>query len=283
VVAGRDPAKAAGMHGVVPMRVDLRDGTDRRRALDGADAVVMCVDESNVEVAEACLQLGVHYVDVTADDSILAGIRRLTSANAAAVLRVGLAPGITDLLVRLCGDDPLTRAGLVIGGGEHHGRAGIEWVVDALRDLGPSWHMRFPEPFGRRRVHGFPFPPIGVHGIPTGLCVDSRPLTALLTGPVARLVRNPRGRALALAALTRIHVGGDRFAAVASSGSGAAVSFGGHSQSRATGLAAALVVKRLEGMPAGVHDLDRAVDPAGFLGELASHGFAFTSGEYDAR
>ncbi|GAA2426215.1 hypothetical protein GCM10010191_43400 [Actinomadura vinacea] len=272
VVAGRDLAKARAVPGAVPMRVDLRDDGGMWRALDGADAVLMCVDEGNALVAEACLERGVHYVDVSASEDVLARVGRLGSADATAVLGVGLAPGVTNLLARLCGGAEVD-VGVLLGTGERHGRAAVEWTLDALREVGPSWRMRFPGPFGRRTVHRFPFPSLGAAGVRTGLCLDSRVLTALFTGPVARLARTRKGRAAALGVLTRVHAGGDRFAVVATAPDGRTVSFGGRSQSRATGLAAALVLRSLPDMPAGVHALDRVVEPGAFLRELSTYGF----------
>ncbi|MBG6093342.1 saccharopine dehydrogenase NADP-binding domain-containing protein [Actinomadura viridis] len=280
VVAGRSLAKAREVPGAVPLRVDVSDPGDLDRALDGADAVLMCVERDNARVAEACLRRGVHYVDVSASHEVLAAIEKLDAGDATAVLSVGLAPGVTNLLARLHGDGPPVEIGVLIGSGERHGPGAVEWTLDALGELGPSWRMRFPEPFGRRTVHGFPFSDqhtLGAGRVRTGLCLDSRLLTALLTGPVARAVRTPRGRAAALAALTRLHVGADRFAVVVSSG-GVSVSFGGRGQSRASGLAAALVVRRLAGMPAGVRHIDEVVEPLPFLRELASFGFAFDTG-----
>jgi uncharacterized protein YbjT (DUF2867 family) len=37
------------------LRVDLRDDADIERALDGADAVLMCVERDNARIARACL------------------------------------------------------------------------------------------------------------------------------------------------------------------------------------------------------------------------------------
>ncbi|MFB4317400.1 saccharopine dehydrogenase NADP-binding domain-containing protein [Actinomadura sp. 21ATH] len=283
VVAGRDLAKARGVPGAVPMRVDLRGDLDE--ALAGADAVVMCVDQGNARVARACFERGVHYVDVTASYGVVREIEALDAGAATGVLSVGLAPGVTNLLARLCGG---SRAdiGVLLGSGERHGVAAVEWTLDALAEVGPGWTMRFPEPYGRRAVRGFPFSDQhtlprtgGFERVRTGLCLDSRALTGLLTGPVSHLVRHPRGRALVLAVLSRVHAGGEGFAVTVSSDRGAA-SFAGRRQSRASGLAAALAVRELAGMPPGVHHLDEVVEPARFLRELASYGFAF--GEYDA-
>ncbi|TDE35005.1 saccharopine dehydrogenase NADP-binding domain-containing protein [Actinomadura sp. 6K520] len=273
VVAGRDPAKARTVDGTTPMRIDLRhDDLD----LD-ADAVVMCAERENARVAEACLRRGVHYVDVSASYEVLSRIEKLdglaVERNATAVLSVGLAPGVTNLLAREFGGADV-EIGVLVGSGEH-GPSAVEWTLDSLGDIGESWRMRFPEPYGVRTVHRFPFS--DQYTLPgrvrTGLCLDSRALTALLP----RLARFRDARAVR-AAFRRVHVGGDGFAVAVASG-GSVRSFAGRRQSRATGLAAALVVRRLAGTAPGVRHIEDAVGPD-FLPELAEHGF--TLAHYDA-
>ncbi|MER7547818.1 saccharopine dehydrogenase NADP-binding domain-containing protein [Spirillospora sp. NPDC127506] len=270
VVAGRDLAKARTVEGATPMRLDLR--SDDIERLD-ADAVVMCAETENVRVAETCLARGVHYVDVSASYEVLAGIERLDATEATAVLSVGLAPGVTNLLAHGFGGADVD-IGVLIGTGEQHGPGAVEWTLDSLGEVGESWRMRFPPPYGTRTVHRFPFS--DQYTLPgrvrTGLCLDSRALTALL--PRLRRVRDA---APLRAALRHVHVGGDGFAVAVESGERVR-SFSGRRQSRATGLAAALVVRRLDGMPPGVRHIEDAVGPD-FLPELAAHGFDL--GEYD--
>lgn len=290
VVAGRDIAKARTVDGAIPMRIDLRHD-DLDEALTGVDAVVMCAERENVRVAEACLRRGVHYVDVSASREILSGIERLNGLaverKATAVLSVGLAPGVTNLLARAfiadssggnaepgstapgstASDATGIDIGVLVGSGEH-GPSAVEWTLDSLGEIGESWRMRFPEPYGVRTVHRFPFS--DQYTLPgrvrTGLCLDSRALTALLP----RLARF-RDVGAVRAAARRVRVGGDGFAVAVASG-GSVRAFSGRRQSRATGLAAALVVRRLDGTAPGVHHIEDAVGPD-FLTELADEGF----------
>ncbi|MFG1856452.1 hypothetical protein ACGFJT_31780 [Actinomadura geliboluensis] len=99
-----------------------------------------------------------------------------------------------------------------------------------------------------------------------------REVVAGLRGHVPEIV-------VADAAFRHVHVGGDGFAVAVASG-GRVRSFAERRQSRATGLAAALVVRRPAGAPAGVRHIEDVAGP-GFLPELAARGFAL--GEYDAR
>ncbi|MFD0901070.1 saccharopine dehydrogenase NADP-binding domain-containing protein [Actinomadura sediminis] len=280
VVAGRDLAKARAVPGTVPMRVDLREPFD---AILDADAVVMCAERENARVARACAERGVHYVDVTASREILRRLEDLdglAAANGASVVvSVGLAPGVTNLLAhRFAGTGRPVDIGVLLGSGERHGPSAVAWTLGslgALRDLDESWTMRFPPPFGTRRVHRFPFP--DQYTLPgrvrTGLALDSRAVTALL--PRAARFRNAR---LLRAAAERVHVGGDGFAVAAASG-GRVAALTGRRQSRASGLVAALAVRRLDGTPRGVRHLEAAAGPR-FLDELAEHGFELH--EYDA-
>ncbi|WP_141578607.1 saccharopine dehydrogenase NADP-binding domain-containing protein [Actinomadura sp. WMMA1423] len=275
VAAGRDLAKARTVPGALPLRIDLR-GDDLERL--AADAVVMCAETDNARVAESCLARGVHYVDVSASHAVLSAIERLdglaVERNATAVLSVGLAPGVTNLLARESGGREVD-IGVLIGAGERHGPSAVEWTLDSLAELGGSWRMRFPEPYGVRTVHRFPFS--DQYTLPgrvrTGLCLDSRAMTALLPRLVPIRDLGPLR-----AAFRHVHVGGDGFAVAVESG-GTVRSFSGRRQSRASGLAAALVVRRLDGMPPGVHHIEDAVGPD-FLPELAAHGFELA--HYDA-
>ncbi|MFI0450759.1 saccharopine dehydrogenase family protein [Actinomadura sp. 6N118] len=294
VVAGRAPEKAPPVPDTTSLRVDLREPADLDRALDGADAVLMCVDQDNARVARACLERSVHYVDVSASYELLSGIERLdglaTERQATAVLSVGLAPGVTNLLARTCaersgGED--VEIGVLLGSGEAHGPAALAWTLDGLGSMGTSWRMRFPAPYGARKVHGFPFSDqhtlprtLGVGRVATGLCLDSRAMTGMLaaarTPGVSRLLRVRRVRGVVLAALSKVHFGSDGFAVTASSGACTA-SVTGRRQSRASGIVAALVVRRLDSLPAGVRHLDEIVEPTAFLAELARYGFELTA------
>ncbi|WP_245679216.1 saccharopine dehydrogenase NADP-binding domain-containing protein [Actinomadura hibisca] len=286
-VAGRDPAKARPVPGARALQLDLRDESALEPALSGVDAVLMCVDQDNARVARICLERGVSYVDVTASAGPLAEIERLPAGNATAVLSVGLIPGVSNLLARLCVErtgGQEVEIGVLLGSGEQHGAAAVGWTLDALPELGPSWRARFPPPYGTRTVHRFPFS--DQHTLPrtlgvrarTGLCLDSRALTAALPR-AARLLERPRARALAEAALAKVHVGGDGFAVTATAG-GHTAAFSGRRQSRATGLAAAEVVRRLPELPAGVWHIEQAIEPAGFLAALTAAGFHLA--HYDA-
>ncbi|MEV0390371.1 saccharopine dehydrogenase NADP-binding domain-containing protein [Nonomuraea sp. NPDC050643] len=299
IVAGRDPGRARPVPGATAMRVDAADPGDLARALDGVTTVLMCAEIDNARVARACLERGIGYVDVSASHDLLAEIQSLDGLarahDATAALSVGLVPGVTNLLARICAErSPATelRIGVLLGAGERHGRAAIAWTLDGLGALDGSWTMGFPAPHGTRTVHRFPFSDqytlpgtLDVPSARTGLCLDSRLTTGLLAAAgrpaVARLLRRPRVRDLLLTALEKIHLGNEGFAVTVGSGT-ARASFSGRLQSRATGRAAALLVRDLPALAPGVRHIERLVDPVAFLSELAADGFTLDLGDQRA-
>ncbi|GAA3470556.1 saccharopine dehydrogenase NADP-binding domain-containing protein [Nonomuraea roseola] len=66
IVAGRNPDKVPPIPATTAMRVDAADPADLAKALDGVDTVLMCAEIDNARVARACVERGIHYVDVTA-------------------------------------------------------------------------------------------------------------------------------------------------------------------------------------------------------------------------
>lgn len=226
-------------------------------ALAGADLVVACAGQSSSTLAQASLQAGVHYADVTADGALIADVEALDPLarrhDAAAVLSVGLAPGLTNLLAAAAcaGLDTVERVDLLVqlGLGDPHGPAAISWTLDGLDD-----EFDVPEPEGPRRVRAFcelrrftqprtmpdarpatQRPPVGYRfnfpeqrtlprtlGVPavaSWLALEPPLAGAALAlaarGGLARLLRPPLARRLTLSALTRVHLGSDRAGAAA--------------------------------------------------------------------
>lgn len=309
VVAGRSReraeavARASGGR-VTACAVDVGDLAAVGGAIADAGVVVMCVEQANEAVARACLERGVHVVDISASAPVLEAIARLDGLavehEATAALSVGVAPGLTNLLARVCVDRlPDARnvdVTVLIGLGERHGRAAVEWTVDALtaprvragRDPGRA-RAALPG-FGARSAYPFPFSDqhtlTETLGVPTAtrLCFDSALLTNLVfglraTGALSLIRRLGASRALT-SLFSRVHLGSDRFVAhAAASGGGGTVACAatGRQEARATGIVAAHVARRLDGhaAPPGVHHLDQLVDPVPFLEDLAAHDITF--------
>ncbi|MBW1604204.1 saccharopine dehydrogenase NADP-binding domain-containing protein [Streptomyces sp. JJ66] len=297
VPGGRDAARARRHGGV---RLDIGDAAQVRSVLDvlgDVAVVVLCVEPADATVARLCLERGVHLVDVGATLRLLDAVEELhglaAGAGATAVLSVGVAPGLTNLLARrahdaLGGAERLDFA-VLLGSGERHGADALRWTVTGLSAPSPARPVRTALPgYGTRTVHPFPFSDqytlrrtLGVPEATTRLCLDSRPLTSALfalrrTG-LLRGVRRPLPQRLLTRAFSRIHLGGDGFAVRADAHHGgrhAAYALTGREQSRVTGLVAAHVARELltGSLPAGVHHIEQLPVFADLPERLAPHG-----------
>lgn len=143
VVAGRSLERAEAFARqtdgrVRPRQLDATDLTDRAAALSGVRVVVMCVDQPDAGFARACLARGIHYTDVTATYRLIEQIEAhhgvAQAHGATAVLSVGLAPGVTNLLARHA-SAPFERLDridifVLLGLGDTHGAEALRWMVE---------------------------------------------------------------------------------------------------------------------------------------------------------
>ncbi|MFB7171926.1 saccharopine dehydrogenase NADP-binding domain-containing protein [Streptomyces sp. NPDC056254] len=297
VPSGRDAVKARRLGGV---RVDAGDLAGFRQVLDelgDVRAVVLCIEPEDAGLARICLERGIHLVDVGATHRLLEKVTDLNglaaAAGATAVLSVGVAPGLTNLLARRVNDavggaDRIDLT-VLLGAGERHGTDAVRWTVAGLSTPVTARPNQLALPgFGLRTAHSFPFSDqytlrrtLGVPEVTTRLCLDSRPLTAALfalrRAGLLRGARGARQQQLLTSAFSRVHLGGDRFAVRADAYRGdhhATLALTGQGQSRATGLVAAHVVRALftRGVPAGVHHVEQLTALAELPEQLAAHG-----------
>ncbi|MNC37956.1 Lysine 6-dehydrogenase [compost metagenome] len=109
-------------------------------AMSRVRTVVMCLDQDNTDFARHCLRHGIHYMDVTAEAGFMTAMEGLheeaASAGATAVLSVGLVPGLSNLLAADAAADmdrvESVDIALMLGMGEAHGRAAIQWTVENI-------------------------------------------------------------------------------------------------------------------------------------------------------
>ncbi|GBQ02303.1 saccharopine dehydrogenase [Streptomyces spongiicola] len=298
IPAGRDGERARRLGGV---RMDVGDLAGFAEVLDelrDVGVVVMCVEPEDAGIARICLERGIHLVDVNATHRLLEDVTKLhgraTAAGAAAVLSVGLAPGLTNLLARrvhdAVGGAERIDLTVLLGAGERHGTDAVRWTVAGLGEpvAGRTRRVALPG-FGERTAHPFPFSDqhtlrrtLGVPEVTTRLCLDSQAMTAALfalrrTG----LLRGARRQRFLTGAFGRLHLGGDGFAIRADARRGdrhATLALTGNGQSRATGLVAAHVVRALitQSVPNGVHHLEQLTALADLPERLGPHGITAT-------
>jgi hypothetical protein len=113
--------------------VDLADsgGEAYRAAVDGMDVVV---NASGIEDPALAKEAGAaRFVDISATPRYLEAIMAAPAAGGVLTC-VGLAPGLTTIMATALAADSSDGVdiGLMLGAGERHGRAAVEWTVDLL-------------------------------------------------------------------------------------------------------------------------------------------------------
>jgi len=104
--------------------------------------VIMCIEQEKTDFVEHCLREGIHYIDITASYSFISEIEAFQALavrnQSAAVLSVGFAPGLTNLIaMNLAKQFTLLESlhtTIILGTGDSHGQAAIYWMLDQLND-----------------------------------------------------------------------------------------------------------------------------------------------------
>jgi hypothetical protein len=126
--------------------IDLSNAQGWGPAVDDADIVVVCLDQDNASFAAHVLGRRKTYVDITASDALFQQIEALQNLavehQGQAVLSVGLAPGLTNLMAAAClerlDETRKVRIGIMLGLGDEHGDAAIDWTFQNLLSAQPS-------------------------------------------------------------------------------------------------------------------------------------------------
>jgi len=244
--AGRNFQKAerfaSQTHGTVhPLQLDVNQAISDDFFRDVA-LVIMCLDSQQTDFFQACVRHHVDYIDITADFSVMSSIQKLHPVESTVVLSVGLAPGITNMLVKQ-GKDRLDQVDsaqiyVLLGLGEAHGRAAIEWTVDNLnttysvveqgstkrvRSFTDGKKMDFPAGLGRKTAYLFNFSDqhvlprtLEIPSVSTRLSFDSGMLTTMLAGltriGVVRWLLRPSLREIVLALFEKAKWGTELYA-----------------------------------------------------------------------
>ncbi|MNI54315.1 hypothetical protein D3C73_1092050 [compost metagenome] len=216
--------------------------------------------------------------------------------RATAILSVGLAPGLTNLLAlqakQTMDQIKSVDIAIMLGLGDSHGKAAIEWTVDSLnssfRIMDNNRRMTvdsftegkktdFGGDLGQHRAYRFPFSDqqtlphtLDIGSISTRLCFDSRVVTVLLALMkrlgLARLLRSKRIRNLMVSSMSKLRFGSDRYAVKVDAygqkgGLDASVHYflQGTNESKITAITAAAVADAVYcvELPAGVHHVEQ--------------------------
>lgn len=321
VVAGRreekaarfasDLSAAAGGVEVETRQVDVADRQRFEAAIQDIDVVVMCVDAPDEHAALTALRSGKGYVDISADDGLLAAIEALddeaVAAGGRALLSVGLAPGLTNLLgaeaMRDAGATSEVALWIELGMGDVHGEAAIGWMLDHLdarfqvrgpqgwsevRSLESQRTLRWADEARAKRYYPFPFADqatLARRSDARGVQTWFRMSSGVVTGALAWLSRVGGARALrhnalrhmTIAGLQHFAMGTERWRVAASARSEAStddrtyvVGVEGAGESQATATVTVAAVKALvrgEVAP-GVWHLHQVMELSGLLDAL---------------
>lgn len=230
---------------VRPLQVDISEPTDPNM-LAQVKLVIMCLDQRDPAFVRSCFQTGTHYIDVSANGPFLAQVEQWRTEaednGATAVLSVGLAPGLTNLLAlqaqKLLDEATVIELAIMLGLGDQHGKAAIEWTVDNLstsfeilennrivtvNSFTDGRRVDFGSELGQKKAYRFPFSDqqtlartLGVPSISTRLCFDSAGVTALMAGVrasgISRLLTGKWVRNTTIGCLGKLRFGGEKFA-----------------------------------------------------------------------
>ncbi|WP_417409866.1 saccharopine dehydrogenase NADP-binding domain-containing protein [Hoeflea sp.] len=301
-IAGRDASRARAASQMLSCEwavLDIADPASWDGALAAADLVICCIDTPSADFPAKVLRLGLDYVDISATDAVLQRIEALdglAKANdALAVLSVGLAPGLTNLLARRAKEtlpqiDAMT-IGVLLGLGDEHGPAAIKWTLDNLAPLARSdiRTMRFgPEaaalptiPFDFADQHVLTrrgYPPVR-----TRLGLASPLVSATSLRLLSALAQRDWARRLLLWSLPRFRMGSDRAALVVEArgtGNGGAtvrrLYLEGTREADITALMAAQVALRVSSRDErGVRHIDELWELEDFAEALSDEGISF--------
>lgn len=305
-LAGRNREKAATAAvalGCNPAVLDIAKRETWEPAVAESDVIVMCIDTPDNSLAAHVLMKGKRYVDISASQAVIESVELLDSlarsSGGSAIVSVGFAPGLTNLMVKSAAarmDRAETaRIGVLLGLGDAHGEAAILWTLSNASD--PKMPDRTPVyiRFGndRRASVAYPFPfsdqyavqrTLGLQEATTFLSLGGDVVTWLAFRGAPLLRGRPRAQRRIAALLSRMRVGSDR-AGISVEVSGTrdgrpasvAMICEGRREADITAHVAAIAVDRLleaEELP-GVHHIDEAVGADDVFAQLATRGVAF--------
>lgn len=230
---------------VLPLQLDINKEVNFN-IWEDVRLVIMCLDQTDLTFVRSCLAMGIHYVDISAHYAFLSQLQTLqdtaTFNDSTAVISVGLAPGMTNLMAqhasqRLDQTDQIDIS-IMLGLGDHHGKAAIKWTVENLAasfstmngkqktivsGFSDGKKINFGQALGSRDAYRFNFSDqhtlsetLHIPLVSTRLCFDSSFVTKLLGGlgklGILRILKYPFLRNLTVKLFEKMKFGSNQFA-----------------------------------------------------------------------
>ncbi|MEY8752403.1 saccharopine dehydrogenase NADP-binding domain-containing protein [Alkalicoccobacillus gibsonii] len=281
--AGRNHHKAEefskAMHSqVLPLAFDV--STDEEPAwLSDARIVVVCLDLANDRFASMCLEEGIQYVDITANEHYIYKMKALSKYSnlGTGVVSVGLAPGLTNLLaqqaVNMEQNISQIDISIMLGSGEKHGPAAVDWTLENMVHAFIHKKMvHFNSSIGTRATYQFPFSdqytlPTTLHvpEVTTRLCFDSSAFTHMIALlrflKITKVMKSKNVRKVVTRLLEQSKIGTDAFAIKVDAYTPSGVielSLNGSNQTKITAIVTSLITLALyeNNLPAGVFHIE---------------------------
>lgn len=179
VIMGRNQEKMKKFTDSLPISVehriiDLTKPVDPTLIAD-LQMVIVCLDQTDTLFIEQCQQLGIDYLDITANSTFLTNVYQLPDpTHSRTLVGIGLAPGITNLAVanylKKSSRATTIDIDILLGMGDQHGKAAVEWTFSQLNQTyqHPRWTKpiatftqkkkdNFGKKFGRKSTYNFDF------------------------------------------------------------------------------------------------------------------------------
>lgn len=300
-VSGRNGSRAAetaSQLGCNARTIDISNSASWQDALQHIKMVIVCIDLPDKGFAEYVLGNGLDYLDISASDKVLSRIEGLDDlakeAGSRAVLSVGLAPGLTNLMAMkavkgMARTDKVT-IGVLLGLGDEHGAAAVDWTLDNLSAVSLDMVRNFKFGHPARSLVTIPFDFAdqhvferrhGLKNVETRLALASLMITKWSLLLMSRLAASPLFRKVLRWSMSNIRLGSDRAAlAVEAEGQvdGQAVHrriiLEGHAEAEITALVAARVAYLLleSAFASGVWHIQELWPLEAFINDLNAEG-----------
>ena len=313
LIAGRNIHKAQQLAQQYPnsrpCQLDIQNDPPHQLLRDDVRLVIMCLDQKNTNFVEYCIKNSILYIDITANYQFMQQLQALAplaiQRQTTILTSVGLAPGVSNLLVRYCLQRVSTATyaniHILLGLGEQHGEAAFNWTLDhfdeqytlqqrMVQSLSDPQIIKFPAPLGSKITYRFNFS--DQHTLPASLCIPhvntrisfeynwaTRLFATMRWLGVGKLFRYPRFRNIFKYILDKFPLGSSRFAVLVEVGdekykNQSCVS--GNGEGEITGVVAALVAQKLlsaEWLPKGIFNIESLDCMHDILAQLPTHGY----------